>query len=232
MKAVVLREYGKPEKLSYEDVADPVAGEGQVLVRVTSASVNPVDYKLRSGAYKDFMPLTFPAILGNDFSGIVREVGAEVTGFAPGDKVMGVAGSSYAELVAANADAITKIPDGLGPVEAAALPVVTLTGEQLITLGTGIQKGQTVLVTGALGNVGRAAVWTAKKTGAVVIAGVRGAQTKAAGALGANEVLALDDADAMERLGFVDAVADTVGGPTGEKLLGKVKPGGVFASVV
>ena len=62
MKAVVLREYGKPEKLSYEDVVDPVAGEGQVLVRVTSASVNPVDYKLRSGAYKDFMPLTFPAI--------------------------------------------------------------------------------------------------------------------------------------------------------------------------
>ncbi len=69
MKAIVLREYGGPEKLSYEDVADPVAGEGQVLVRVTSASVNPVDYKLRSGVYKDFMPLTFPAILGNDFSG-------------------------------------------------------------------------------------------------------------------------------------------------------------------
>ncbi len=106
MKAIVLREYGGPEKLSYEDVADPVAGNGQVLVRVTSTSVNPVDYKLRSGAYKSFMPLTFPAILGNDFSGIVREVGAGVTGFAQGDKVMGVAESSYAQLVAANANAI------------------------------------------------------------------------------------------------------------------------------
>jgi NADPH:quinone reductase-like Zn-dependent oxidoreductase len=232
MKAIVLREYGGPEKLSYEDAADPVAGEGQVLVRVTAASVNPVDYKLRSGAYKDFMPLTFPAILGNDFSGMVREVGAGVTGFAPGDKVMGVAGSSYAELVAANANAITKVPEGLDPVEAAALPVVTLTGEQLITLGTEVKAGQTVLITGALGSVGRSAVWTAKKAGAMVIAGVRGSQVKAAGTLGTDEVLALDDAAALEKLGFVDAVADTVGGPTGEKLLGKVKPGGVFASVL
>ena len=232
MKAIVLREYGGPEKLSYEDVADPVAGEDQVLVRVTSASVNPVDYKLRSGVYKDFMPLTFPAILGNDFSGVVREVGAGVTGFATGDKVMGVAGSSYAELVAANANAITKIPDGLDPVEAAALPVVTLTGEQLITLGTGVKAGQTVLITGALGSVGRSAVWTAKKAGAMVIAGVKGSQVEAVGTLGVDQVLALDDATALEKLGFVDAVADTVGGPTGEKLLGKVKPGGVFASVL
>ena len=232
MKAIVLREYGGPEKLSYEDAADPVAGEDQVLVRVTSASVNPVDYKLRSGAYKDFMPLTFPAILGNDFSGIVREVGAGVTGFAPGDKVMGLAGSSYAELVAANANAITKVPEGLDPVEAAALPVVTLTGEQLIMLGTGVKAGQTVLITGALGSVGRSAVWTAKKAGAMVIAGVKGSQVKAAGTLGVDQVLALDDATALEKLGFVDAVADTVGGPTGEKLLGKVKPGGVFASVL
>jgi NADPH:quinone reductase-like Zn-dependent oxidoreductase len=145
---------------------------------------------------------------------------------------MGVAGSSYAELVAANANAITKVPDGLDPVEAAALPVVTLTGEQLITLGTEVKAGQTVLITGALGSVGRSAVWTAKKAGAMVIAGVRGSQVKAAGALGTDEVLALDDAAALEKLGFVDAVADTVGGPTGEKLLGKVKPGGVFASVL
>ena len=232
MKAIVLHEYGGPDKLKYEDVPDPVAGEGQLLVRVTSTSVNPIDIKLRSGAFKDFMPLTFPAILGNDFSGLVRVVGAGVTGFAPGDKVMGVADSSDAELVAANATATIKVPEGLDPVEAAALPVVTMTGEQLITLGTGIQKGQTVLVTGALGSVGRSAVWTAKKAGAIVIAGVRGSQIKAAAALGADQVLALDDAAAMEKLGFIDAVADTVGGSTAETVLGKVKPGGVFASVV
>jgi NADPH:quinone reductase-like Zn-dependent oxidoreductase len=232
MKAIVLHEYGGPDKLKYEDVPDPVAGEGQVLVRVTSTSVNPIDFKLRNGALKDFMPLTFPAILGNDFSGLVREVGAGVTGFAPGDRVMGVADSSDAELVAANANATIKVPEGLDPVEAAALPVVTMTGEQLITLGTGIQKGQMVLVTGALGSVGRSAVWTAKKAGATVIAGVRGSQIKATAALGSDQVLALDDAAGVGKLGFIDAVADTVGGSTAEMLLGKVKPGGVFASVV
>jgi NADPH:quinone reductase-like Zn-dependent oxidoreductase len=232
MKAVVLHEYGGPDKLSYEDVPDPVAGEGEVLVRVAATSVNPIDYKLRSGSFKAFMPLEFPAILGNDFSGIVRGVGAGVSGFAPGDKVMGVADKSDAEMVAAKADALMLVPEGLDLVKAAALPVVTMTGEQLISKGTGIQSGQTVLITGATGNVGRAAVRTAKKVGAVVIAGVRKTQAKTAAALGVDEVLALDDADAVEKLGFIDAVADTVGGATAEKLIGKVKQGGVFASVV
>lgn len=232
MKAVVLHEYGGPEKLKYEDVADPVAGEGEVLVRVTATSVNPIDYKLRSGVFKDFMPLTFPAILGNDFSGIVLTVGAGVIGFAAGDKVMGLADSADAELVVAKVGSLAHVPEGLDLVEAAALPVVTLTGEQLVTKGTKIQAGQTVLVSGAVGSVGRSAVWAAKKAGASVIAGVRKSQVKEAEAVGADQVLALDDADAMEKLGFVDAVADTVGGKTAEMLLGKVKPDGVFASVV
>jgi NADPH:quinone reductase-like Zn-dependent oxidoreductase len=232
MKAIVLHEYGGPNKLSYEDVPDPVAGEGQVLVRVAATSVNPIDYKLRSGNMKEFMPLQFPAILGNDFSGVVREVGSGVSGFTAGDKVMGVADASDAELVAAKANEMMLLPEGLDLVEAAALPVVTMTGEQLISKGTEIQSGQTVLITGALGNVGRSAVRTAKKAGAVVIAGVRKAQAKTAAELGVDVVLALDDEDAVGKLGFVDAVADTVGGATAEKLIGKVKQGGVFASVV
>jgi len=232
MKAIVLHEYGGPEKLKYEDVPDPVAGEGEVLVRVAATSVNPIDYKLRSGSFKDFMPIEFPKILGNDFSGIVRQVGAGVKGFAPGDKVMGVADASDAEVVAAKADATILVPEGLDLIQAASLPVVTMTGEQLISKGTGIQSGQTVLITGAAGNVGRAAVRTAKKAGATVIAGVRKAQAKTAAELGVDEILALDDASALEKLGFIDAVADTVGGATAEKLMGKVKPGGVFASVV
>lgn len=232
MKAVVLHEYGGPDKLKYEDVPDPVVGEGQVLVRVAASSVNPIDYKLRSGIVKDFMPLQFPAILGNDFSGIVRAVGPGVSEFSPGDKVMGMADSTNAELVVAKVSAMTHLPDGLDLVEAAALPVVTLTGEQLITKGTKIQVGQTVLVTGAAGNVGRSAVHAAKKAGATVIAGVRKAQVMAAATVGADEVLALDDASELEKLGFIDAVADTVGGGTAEKLMGKVKQGGIFASVL
>jgi NADPH:quinone reductase-like Zn-dependent oxidoreductase len=232
MKAVVLHEYGGPDKLKYEDVDDPVAGEGEVLVRVTASSVNPIDYKLRSGAMKQYMPLELPAILGRDVSGIVREIGAGVQGFAPGDRVMALGNDAYAELVVVKAEELTHVPEKLDLVEAAALPLVTLTGEQLISRGTKIQSGQTVLVAGAVGGVGRSAAWTAKKAGAVVIAGVRKSQVKKAEGLRADQVLALDDAGAMERLGLIDAVADTVGGETAEMLLGKVKQGGVFASVL
>jgi len=232
MKAVVLHAYGGPGNLKYEDVADPVAGEGQVLVRVTASSVNPIDYKVRSGAMKQYIPLELPAILGWDISGIVREVGAGVTGFAPGDRVMALGNKAYAELVVVKAADLAPVPEKLDLVEAAALPLVTLTGEQLITRGTKIQSGQTVLVSGAVGNVGRSAVWTAKKAGAVVLAGVRKSQMEEAAELGADEVLALDDSAAVGRLGLIDAVADTVGGETAEMLLGKVKQGGMFASVL
>lgn len=231
MKAVVLHEYGGPDKLVYEDVPDPVAGKGEVLVRVAASSVNPIDFKLRSGEMKAFWPLELPTILGRDIAGIVRAVGDGVTGFKPGDKVMAVGNRAYAELAVVAAKDLTMVPEKLDLVKAAALPLVTQTGEQLITRGTKIQSGQTVLVTGAVGNVGRSAVWTAKKTGAVVIAGVRKARVKDAEALGANQVLALDDSGEMQKLGFIDAVADTVGGKTAQNLLGKVKQGGVFASV-
>jgi NADPH:quinone reductase-like Zn-dependent oxidoreductase len=232
MKAVVLHEYGGPGKLKYEDVADPVAGEGEVLVRLAATSVNPIDYKMRSGAAKERFPVEFPGILGRDISGLVREIGAGVSGFAPGDKVMALGHAAYAELVVVKAEELTLVPEGLDLVEAAALPLVTLTGAQLITRGTGIKAGQTVLISGALGNVGRSAVWTAKKSGAKVIAGVRKKQIEEAKGIGADEVIALDDTSAMEKLGFVDAVADTVGGETAEALMGKVKQGGVFASVL
>jgi NADPH:quinone reductase-like Zn-dependent oxidoreductase len=232
MKAVVLHEYGGPDKLKYEAVPDPVAGEGEVLVRVAASSVNPIDYKLRSGEAKAYYPLELPAIIGTDISGIVRAVGERVSGFAPGDKVMTFAAKAYAELVTVKASTLAFVPEKMDLIEAAALPLVTQTGEQLITRGTKIQSGQTVLIAGALGSVGRSAVWTAKKAGAVVIAGVKKSQLKLAETLKADHVLALDDSSALETLGAVDAVADTVGGATAEKLLAKVKQGGIFASVV
>jgi NADPH:quinone reductase-like Zn-dependent oxidoreductase len=232
MKAVVLHEYGGPENLKYEDVPDPVAGEGEVLVRLVATSVNPIDYKLRSGARQKDVPLEFPAVLGRDIAGTVRSVGPRVTGFAPGDRVMALGNKAYAELVAVKAADLAHVPDGLDLVEAAALPLVTLTGEQLISRGVKIVRGQTVLVTGAVGNVGRTAVFVAKKAGAVVMAGVRENQVEQAKELGADEVLALDDPEDMAKLGLIDAVADTVGGATAQGLMAKVKPGGVFASVL
>ena len=232
MKAVVLHEYGGPDKLKYEDVPDPVPKAGQVLVRMTATSVNPIDYKMRSGAMKNFFPLEMPAILGSDVSGIVRNLGPRVSGFNPGDKVMALATQTYAELTIVAAKDLALVPEKLDIVKAGALPLVTLTGEQLITLGTKIQSGQTILVTGAVGMVGRSAVWTAKKAGAKVIAGVKKSQLKEAANLSADHVLALDDAAAVEKLGLIDAVADTVNGETAQNLLAKVKQGGVFASVL
>jgi NADPH:quinone reductase-like Zn-dependent oxidoreductase len=232
MKAIVLHEYGGPEKLKYEDFPDPIPGEGEVLIRQAASSVNPVDLKMRSGEAKERFPVQFPGIIGRDVAGIVRALGPKVTGFTPGDKVIAFASATYAELVVVKAADLTHLPEGLDLVESAALPLVTLTGEQLISRGTKIQAGQTVLVTGAIGGVGRSAVFTAKKAGAKVIVGVRKKQLKEAAELGADEVLALDDEDAMEKLGFLDAVADTVGHETAEKLIAKVKQGGVFASVL
>ncbi len=232
MKAVVLHEYGGPNKLKWEDFEDPKPGENDLLIRLSATSVNPVDYKMRSGEAKERFPVEFPGILGRDIAGIVREVGAKVTGFEPGDKVMALGKQAYAELVVVPAAEATHVPAGLDVVEAAALPLVTLTGEQLIIVGTKIKAGETVLVAGAAGAVGRSAVWTAKKAGATVIAGVRKKQLNDAAAVSADEVIALDDDDAMKKLGFLDAVADTIGGNTAEMLLGKVKQGGVFASVL
>jgi NADPH:quinone reductase-like Zn-dependent oxidoreductase len=232
MKAVVLHEYGGPEKLKYEDVPDPVPNAGEVLVRLAATSVNPIDFKMRSGEAAARFPVQFPAILGRDIAGIVREIGPGVTGFSPGDRVIAFASNTYAELAVVKAENLTHLPEKLDLIEAAALPLVTLTGEQLISRGVKIQRGQTVLVTGAIGGVGRTAVFVAKNAGAIVIAGVRKSQLKQAAELGADQVLALDDDDAMQRLGFIDAIADTVNHDTAEKLIARVKQGGVFATVL
>ncbi len=232
MKAIVLHEYGAPNKLKYEDVDDPAPGEGQVLVRLAATSVNPVDYKMRSGEIKAYMPVEFPGILGRDVAGVIRQLGPGVTGFAEGDRILAMSRRSYAELVVVDASDLAIVPPDLDLVRAAALPLVTLTGEQLITRGANLERGQTILIAGAVGAVGRAAVLTAQKAGAVVIAGVRKKQLEEAKTLQADVLLALDDEAAMNKLGYVDAVADTVGHETAEKLLAKVKQGGIFASVL
>jgi NADPH:quinone reductase-like Zn-dependent oxidoreductase len=235
MKAVVLHEYGGPEKLKLEDhVADPQVSGDIVLVAVAAASVNPIDWKVRSGARQKDFPLSFPAILGRDVSGIVHAIGANVRHFKPGDRVLALANKTYAELVAVSDADLTHLPDGLNLVDAAAIPLIALTGEQLVRLATKVQKGQTVVVTGALGSVGRAAVHAAKKMGAQVIAGVRKKSLQEAESLGVAGVLAIDDDQAIASLGPVDAVADTVGGEVAAKLFKRIKPGGSFgyASVV
>ena len=241
MKAVVVHQYGGPEVLKFEDYPDPVPGPGEVLVRVAATSVNPIDYKRRAGLTQDFYPLKFPGLIGVDMAGTVVKTGPAVEDFSVGDRVFAMADNTYAELCVVKAAVLAKVPKGLDLIQAAALPLVTTTGNQLLS-ATGIQPGQTVLVVGAGGNVGRSAVFTAKARGATVIAGVLkrqivavqsdDAQSGDAKTIGADRLVATDDDTSIANLAPLDAVADTVGGKTAGKLIAKVKPGGVYASVV
>lgn len=231
MKAIVVHQYGGPEVLKWEDYPDPVPGAGEVLVRVAASSVNPIDYKRRAGLTKDFYPMTFPGLIGVDLSGTVVRTGPGVEGFSAGDQVFAMADNTYAQLCVVKADVLAKVPKGLDLIQAAALPLVTITGNQLFS-ATGVKAGQTVLVAGAAGNVGRSAVFTGKSHGATVIAGVLKRQIDDVKSVGADRAIATNDDTAIANLAPLDAVADTVGGRTGEKLIARVKPGGVYASVV
>lgn len=229
MKAVRLYEYGGPENLMFEvNVPEPTLGADFVLVEAAATSVNPIDWKIRSGARQKDFPLTLPTILGKDVSGVVREVGSNIRSFRPGDRVIAVANATYAELVVVEGSLLTHLPKGVNLVDAAAIPLVALTGDQLVRHAARAEYGQTFIVSGALGSVGRAAVHTAKKLGVRVIAGVRESQLPEAAALGVSGTLAVDDDSAIARLAMVDGVIDTVGGGTAAKLFAKVKSGGSF----
>lgn len=229
MKAVRLYEYGGPENLKYEEgVPDPPLAADSVLIESAATSVNPIDWKIRSGAVQKFFPRKLPTILGVDVSGVVRTVGANIRTFKPGDRVLAMADATYAELVVVAASSLTHAPEGLNLLDSAAIPIISLTGDQLIRLTVRAQPGQTILVTGALGNVGRAAVHAANKLGVKVIAGVRTRQLAEARTLSVSDTVAIDDDTAIAAMAPVDGVADTVGGETAAKLFGKVKDGGNF----
>lgn len=232
MKAAVLHEYGAPSKLSYEDFQDPQPGPGEVRVRVLAASVNPVDWKMRSGEAKERFPVEFPGILGRDVAGVIEQLGPGVTGFAEGDKVFALARKTYAELCVVKASDLARIPDSLDMVAAGTVPLVSLTGDQLIRIGTEVQPGQTIFLSGAAGSVGRCALFCALEIGAKVIAGVRKKQIDEVMSLGATAAIDLSDDDELARVGLLDGVADTIGGKLAPKLLHKVKPGGVYGSVL
>jgi NADPH:quinone reductase-like Zn-dependent oxidoreductase len=229
MKAVRIYEYGGPETLRYEiDVPEPTLGADTVLIEAVATSVNPIDWKVRSGSRQKDFPLNFPAILGKDVSGVVCAVGSNIRHFKPGDRVLGMADATYAQFVSVQGALLAHLPEGLDLIDAAAIPLVSLTGDQLVRLATRAVSGQTILVSGALGSVGRAAVHTAKILGARVIAGVRERKLAEVAELGVSDAVAIDDDVAISNLEAVDGVADTVGGETAAKLFGKIRNGGRF----
>ena len=229
MNAVRIHGYGGPDVLTYEDnVPEPALTPDMVLIESVATSVNPIDWKIRSGARKNDFPVSFPAILGKDVSGIVRAVGSNIRTFEPSDRVIAMTDATYAQYVAVPGEFVTHLPDGVDPIDVAGLPLVALTGEQLVRLATRATAGQSILIIGALGSVGRAAVHAAKKLGAKVIAGVRARQLPDVESLGVAGTVALDDDAAIERLDAVDGIADTVGGEVAAKFIRKLKAGGRF----
>ena len=231
MKAVRLHNYGGPDQLHYEEASIPEPDSAEVLIKVAATSVNPIDWKIRSGSAKDRFPIQFPFIPGRDVAGEIVKTGSGETDLQPGQKVMGVVNKSYAEFLTAAADALTIIPEGLAMDVAGALPLVLTTGAQLIE-HVHPKSGETVLITGALGSVGRAAVYLAKEYGARVIAAVRSSQKKEAESLGVDQVVAVDNDQEIGALPQLDAIADTVDHEVIGKLLSKLKKDGILGSVV
>jgi NADPH:quinone reductase-like Zn-dependent oxidoreductase len=231
MKAIQMHGYGGVEQLRYEEVPTPIPGPNEVLVKLAATSINPIDWKIRRGDRKATVALRFPVILGRDVAGEISAAGAGASGFRVGQQVMALGNRTYAELVTVPSAVLAPVPDGLDIEQAGALPLVVSTGAELMER-IAPQRGDTVLVTGALGGVGRTAVYVALECGARVIVGVRGDQRQQAQALKAAQIVALDSDGEIGALPDLDAIADTVSGELIEKLLPKLKRSGVLGSVL
>jgi NADPH:quinone reductase-like Zn-dependent oxidoreductase len=217
MRAVQVTRFGGPEVLVCADAPMPAPISTEVLVRVVAAGINPVDAKTRRGEGVARWVGSPPFIPGWDVCGVVEAMGYGVTRFQEGDMVYGMprfprAAGAYAEYVAAPSRQFARIPEGISPVEAAALPLAALTAWQCLVDMAQIRKGQTVLVHGAGGGVGHLAVQIANALGArVLVTGRR-------------------DRDAL-RARDVDVALDLVGGADTRELVAAVRPDGLLLAV-
>lgn len=232
MKAVRIHTFGGPDVLRLEEVPKPEPKPDEVLVRVYAASVNPVDWKIREG-HLGKIPL--PSITGSDFSGEIEALGAGVTDFRVGEDVFGVIADdsgSYAEYAIAPLSKVTEKPPGLDHLEAAALPIASLTAWQALFDSANLQSGQKVLIHAAAGGVGHMAVQFAKWKEAHVIGTASGEHFEFVRQIGADEVIDYKKVKFDEVVKDADVVFDTIGGDTQERSWKVLKKGGVLVSIV
>jgi len=226
MRAVVLHEIGGPETLRLEEVDTPEPGDGEVLIKVRAAAVNPVDWKYRRG----LMPKPLPAVLGSDVSGSVETSRAD--GFNEGDDVFGLATSGgYAEFATAPARMLARKPEGISHEQAAAIPVAGMTAWQALYDRAGLDRGQTALISGAAGGVGHFAVQFAKLAGARTIGIGSTDNREFVLGLGADEYIDYTQQDVAESASDVDVAFDTVGGEMTQALLPTVRQGGILVTI-
>ena len=232
MKAVRIHQYGGPEVLSLDDAAQPEPGAGKVLVRIRAAGVNPADWKIREGQFKEFLPLQFPAILGFDFAGEVVTSGPGASGFKQGDPVYGTAMGTYAEFVAARMEEVALKPASMSYVEAASVPVAGQTAWQALFDVGGLGAGKRVLIHGATGGVGSFAVQLAKARGVSVIGTGSERNQEYLRELGVDEPIDYKKTKFEDVARDVDVVFDTQGGETQQRSWQVLKKGGVLVSIV
>jgi NADPH:quinone reductase-like Zn-dependent oxidoreductase len=232
MKAVRIHQYGGPEELKVEETPRPQAAVGEVLIRVRAAGVNPVDWKIRAGYLKDFMPVPMPFIPGIDVSGMVEAIGPGVTQFKKGDEVFGAGKGAYAEFAVAKESELARKRASLDHVHAAALPVAALTAWQVLFNVAHLTAGQRVLIHGAGGGVGSFAAQFAKAKGAYVIGTASGRNQAYLRELGVDEPIDYEKTRFEDVAHDVDVVLDTQGGDTQQRSWKVLKKGGMLVSIV
>ena len=236
MKAIVHKTYGGPEVLDFGDVARPEPAEPDVLIRVHGASVNPYDWHFLTGTpyvVRLVAGLRRPRqrVLGADVAGVVESVGSDVAGFAPGDRVFGLARGSFAEWALASPRSIATIPADVGFGEAAALPMAGLTALQAVRDHGDVKPGQAVLVIGAGGGVGMYATQIAVDRGATVTGVCSTANVDFVRTLGASDVIDYTSDDFAAGSRTWDVIIDNVGDRTFRDLRRALAPDGVYVMI-
>jgi 2-desacetyl-2-hydroxyethyl bacteriochlorophyllide A dehydrogenase len=235
MKAVVIREYGSPEVLQYQEVEPPKIKPDQLLVKVRATCVNPVDWKIRKGMLKLITGNKFPMILGFDLSGDVVEVGSQVTRFKPGDAIygnVGLLGGAYAELAAVPEKSVALKPTNMTYEEAASVPVAALTALQALQDLAHIEPGQTVLINGASGGVGTFAVQIAKALGAEITAVCSTKNSDLVKSLGADRVIDYTQQDFTQDTAQYDIILDAVAKQSFSSCKQVLKPNGIYVNTL
>ncbi len=236
MKAIVVHAYGGPEVLKYEDVPRPEPKENELLVRVIAAAVNPVDSAARSQKFAQFLGIKLPAIPGYDIAGVVEKTGAKITKFKAGDPVYAYIalnkGGGYAEYAVVTEKEASAKPKSLNYVEAAAVPLVSLTAWQALIDTAKLSAGQTVLIHGGSGGVGSFAIQIAKARGAKVIATASTPNQDLLKELGADVAIDYTRQKFEAVAKDVDVVLDSVGEDTLARSYSIVKKGGFIVSLV
>jgi NADPH:quinone reductase-like Zn-dependent oxidoreductase len=235
MLAVRIESFGGPEVLRLQQLPVPEPGAGEILLKIHAASVNPVDYKIRSGKYPAVKSDKLPYILGRDVCGTVEACGADATAFAIGDPLYGVPdirGGGYAEYVSLKESDAARKPDTLDAAAAAAIPLAGLTAWQGLFRYGQLKPGQRVLIHAGSGGVGHFAIQFAKAKGAHVITTVSAENVDFVRGLGADEVIDYQRQRFEEAAGKVDMVFDLIGGETQERSWEILNKGGILVSTL